>query len=201
MSRKLFGKITALLAISLALAGCTEKIVGNPEAVVERYIKAIQTDDFNTIYTINSKTAWELRYQAVKDTTFSKEELAQAREKEKAMYAAAPPSFIPGQRWAERHFFPPSSSVTVEKAHWLPPFGTDNVNAEYEKAATVIVPLSVVYSSKEAAPEYQEGRVKSAKYECTLVKIRLEGAVAIYSHDTQWYVSGFIVDRDSITLF
>jgi len=201
MSHKLLGKAVAVFTISLAVAGCTQNIPGNPEAVVERYVKAIQTDDFNTVCTINAKTAWQLRYQGGKESSVSKEELKQGMEKHRAMYLAVQPTFLPGQRWSERHFFPPSSSVTVEKAHWLPSFGSDTLNSEYEKGATVIVPVSVVYSRKEDAPGYQEGKVKSARYECTLVRIRQEGAVAIYSNDAQWYVSGFIVDKDSIKNF
>lgn len=201
MNHKSLGSIAAIFAISLALAGCTDKIPGNPEAVTQRYVKAIQTDDFDTVFTVNAKTAWQLRYQAGEDSTVSKEELKQGKEKHRAMYLAAPLTFTAGQRWSERHFFPPSSSVTVEKAHWLPPFGTDTVNSEYEKAATVIVPVSVTYSNKEDAPAYHDGKIKSARYECTLVKIRQEGAVGIYPNDTQWYVSGFIVDKDSIKNF
>lgn len=201
MSRKLFGRIALIVLASLA-AGCADKIPGNPEAVTELYIKAIQAADFNAVYALNVATARELRFQAGKDSTVSKEELKLAMEKHKAMYLAAPPTFIPGQRWSERHFFPPSSSVTVGKAHWLPPFGTDPVNAEYEREGTVIVPVEVVYSNKDEAPEYQDtGKVKSARYDCTLKKFRQEGAVAVYSHDAKWYVSGFIVDKDSIKNF
>ncbi|MBF0292895.1 MAG: hypothetical protein HQK86_12145 [Nitrospinae bacterium] len=202
MSRKWFGRVVALIAVSLAGAGCSGKIPGNPEAVVERYVKAVQTNDFDTVYTLNVGTARELRFQAGKDSTVSKEELKQNMERHKAMYLAAVPTFIPGQRWAERHFFPASSNATVGKAFWLPPFGSDPVNADYEKDTTVIVPVEVVYSNKTEAPEYQElGKVKSARYDCTLKKFRQEGAVAVYSHDAQWYLAGCIVEKDSIKSF
>lgn len=201
MSRKLFGRAVAAIALTLIAAGCTAKIPGNPEAVTQRYVKALQTDDFNTVYTLNFLTAREVRFQGGKDSSVSKEELKLSMDRHRAMYLAAPPSFLPGQRWAERHYFTPSSTATVQKAHWIPPFGSDPVNAEYEKDMTVIVPVNVVYSSKEDAPSYQEGKVKSARYDCTLKKIREEGAVTIYSHDTQWYVSGCIVEVDTIKNF
>ena len=201
MSRKLFGRAVAVLAVSLAFSACSSKIPGNPEIVVERYVKALQTDDFNTVYALNVGTAREQRFQAGKDSSVSKEELKLSMERHRAMYYAAQPSFVPAQKWAERHFFPASSTATVEKAHWLPPFGTDPVNADYEKDTTVIVPVKVVYASKDDAPLYQEGKVKSARYDCTLKKFRQEGAVAVYSHDANWYVSGFIVDKDSIQNF
>lgn len=201
MSRKLFGSIAVLLAVSLAVAGCTGKIPGNPEAVAERYIKAVQANDFNTIHSLKVATARELRLLGGKDSTLSKEELKQNLEKHRAIYGEAQPSFTPGQRWAERFFFTASSTVTVGKAYSLPPFGSDPVNAEYEKDTTVIVPVNVVYSSREDAPEYNENKVRSARYDCTLSKIREEGAVSIYSHDAQWYFSGCIVEKDSIKNF
>jgi hypothetical protein len=201
MSRKLFGKAAVIISISLAVAGCSEKIPGNPEVVTERYVKALQTDDFDTVYALNVATARELRFQGGKDSTVSKEELKLGKERHKAMYLAAASTFIPGQRWSERHFFTTSSSATVGSAHWLEPFGSDPVNADYEKEGTVIVPALVVYSNKEDAPSYQEGKVKSARYDCTLKKIRQEGAVSVYSHDTKWYVSGCIVDKGSIKNF
>lgn len=201
MSRKLFGKVAVIISISLAVAGCSEKIPGNPEVVTERYVKALQTDDFGAVYALNVATAREMRFQAGKDSSVSKEELKQGMERHRAMYLAAASTFIPGQRWSERHFFTPSSSATVGNPHWLAPFGSDPVNADYEKEGTVIVPVGVVYSNKEDAPSYQEGKVKSARYDCTLKKIRQEDAVSVYSHDTQWYVSGCIVDKDSIKNF
>lgn len=201
MSRKWFGRIAAFLAVSLAGVGCTGKIPGNPEAVAERYIKAVQANDFNTVYSLKVATARELRLLGGKDSTLSKEELKQILEKHKTMYTEAQPSFTPGQRWAERFFFTASSTAIVGNAYSIPPFGTDPVNAEYEKDMTVIVPVNVVYSSREDAPQYGENKVRSARYDCTLSKIREEGAVSIYSHDAQWYFAGCIVEKDSIKNF
>lgn len=201
MSRKWFGRVAAVLAISLAGAGCVEKIPGEPEAVAGRYIKAVQTDDFNTIHALNRVTARQAKYQGAEDSTFSKSELKQRFERNRERYNAVQPTFTPGVQWAERFFFTASSTVTVEKAHWYQPVGTDPVNAEYEKFTTVIVPVNVVYSSQQDAPAHLESKVRSAQYDCVLTKIREGGNVSVYSHDTQWYFGGCIVDKASIKNF
>lgn len=201
MSRKWFGRIAALLAVGLAGHACMREIPGDPEAVMERYVKAVQTSDFKTVYSINRVTARQVKYLGSGDSSTRESDLKQNMERNREMYDAVRPTFTPGVQWAERFFFTASSAVTVEKAHWLQSYGSDTVNADHEKTLTVIVPVRVVYPNQRDAPPYQDGWVRSAQYDCALSKIREGGNVTIYSHDTQWYFGGCIVDKASIRNF
>ncbi|VAW27576.1 hypothetical protein MNBD_BACTEROID07-1038, partial [hydrothermal vent metagenome] len=118
-----------------------------------------------------------------------------------AKYQSAVPTFISGVIWAEKFYFPASSTTVIGKAYTLAPIGDDSVNALYEMSTTVNVPVTVTYTEKKDAPKYNGKEVKTASYDCVLGKIREGDNVRVYSHDDKWYFSGCVINKDSIKLF
>ncbi|MDH5638823.1 MAG: hypothetical protein OEZ04_10050, partial [Nitrospinota bacterium] len=117
----------------------------------------------------------------------------------KETYLSGAPTFQPGITWAERGFFPPGSIAKVGAPYYPIAAGDDPVNAEYEKANNVYVPVDVTYPDKAIAPEYNEKKVKSASYDCSMKKIREGRNVTIYAHDDRWFFGGCIVNAGKIT--
>ncbi|MGK7345145.1 MAG: hypothetical protein ACNS63_04990 [Candidatus Nitrospinota bacterium M3_3B_026] len=195
------GWLAVAAAVSVLSASCHDRIPGKPEKTTAEYIEAIQKNDFAAVYQLNRVTARQARYLENTDVGDVDEMLRQNYEQRKAEYEAARAVFTPGIQWAEKHFFPASASVSVGEASWIKPVGDDPVNADYEKALTVTVPVSVEYKDKSAAPELEGKKLKSASYTCSLGKIRSEKSVRVYNVDEQWYFNGCILNRESVTLY
>lgn len=182
-------------------AACQDRIPGEPEKTAREYIEAIQKNDFAAVYRLNRVTARQVRYLENTDVGDVDEMLRQDYERRKADYEAVRTAFTPGIQWTEKHFFPASASVSVGEASWIKPAPGDPVNAEYEKALSVMVPVSVEYKDKNDAPVFEGKRLKSASYTCAMGKIRSEKSVRVYNVDEQWYFNGCILDRGSVTWY
>ncbi|MBF0169719.1 MAG: hypothetical protein HQK87_01295 [Nitrospinae bacterium] len=175
-----------------------KSIPGEPEKVTRRYVEAIQTGDYHTLFRLNHVTARRLKYFDMSELPEDREEAVRYQAAQQAEYEATPPDFTPGVRWAERHYFPPTARVTVGKAVSPAAAPNDPVNADYEKANSVTVPVTVDYPDPGQAPLYQGKPMASAAFDCMLIKLRVGKNVAVYSHDDQWYVNGVILDPATV---
>lgn len=184
--------ILALAAAAMMMASCEKEIPGHPEKVMEEYLRATQSGDFEQIFRLNFATAKEDRFGAASATAAS-----QRRAWRMEAYRGAEATFTPGILWAERHFFPPKATVNILKAHPLAAVGDDPVNADYERALSVIVPVEVTYAPGGQAPSLSGAPLRFARYDCTLRKIRESGAVSVYSDDDVWRFSGCVADIPS----
>ncbi len=192
---------TILFLIFVASISCQDKIVGNPEKVMADYIKAVQENDFATIYKLNVITIRQEMFIRSSDEEAIKEAVTANVERNRLEFEAIKPTLSMGTRWGEKYFFLPGASVTVGKAYNLAPVGDDPVNSEYEKAASVLTSVKIVYESPEKAPKHPNGLIKVAQYECTLRKTRQGKNVRIYSHDEKWYFSACVLDELSVEYF
>jgi len=194
------GYLILLLSSPLVLS-CTKEIPGNPEKTVKDYIEAIQKSDFETTYRLNRVTARQKKYIEKSKNGNIAQELKASIESHKAAYDAAEPDFFSGALWSEKYFFPLTSRVVVGEAKHPSPAGDDPVNVEYEKGFTLFVSVKTFYTKSKDAPELHGRKVKEAIYDCALGKIRYGENVRVYSHDEQWFLSGCILDRSSVTFF
>jgi len=201
MNRKLFGERFAVLVAVAALmaAGCEKKIPGEPEKTVERYVKAVQAQEYKTIFEINALSARQLKHLRLSAGAEKEKSIAQAMEKFQQAFNDAPVTFQPGITWAEKNYFPAGAQVTVGTAYWPQKVGDDPVNAEYEKYNNCFVPVAVDYAGAKQTPENDGKKVKSAQFDCSLKKIREGQNVTVYSHDDLWYVGGCIATMGKIT--
>lgn len=199
MNRRLSGKrLTAallLLAVTTVGIGCTESIPGNPKRIVEEYVKAVQTNDFEKIYDLNFLTARQKIYLGAIEKGEGESRLKENFRKFKKQYDEFMPQDVIGYQWEEKHFFTPNAAIEVKDARFPPGAAGDPVNAEYEKDQNVFVTVLVVYKDKSEAPLLYGKRVSEAKYDCILKKIRHPGTVRVYSHDDRWYIGGCLMDR------
>ncbi|MEE8483581.1 MAG: hypothetical protein V3S46_03205 [Nitrospinota bacterium] len=205
MNHKLSGN-TAKTAIAVAvlvfaLTACWQKIPGDPKGTLEKYIKAVQQGDFKTIYALNQVTARQKKY--LEQTTVGDVDaiVAENYRKSKSDYDDLEPVKVVNIQWGEKYFFPPSASVAVGKPKPPAAAGDDTVNAEYERAGTVNVQVSVVYTDPAKAPEIEGKKVKSIDYLCTLVKIREGKNVRVYSHDENWFFGSCIEETPSASYY
>ena len=203
MNRKSFGKSLALALTALVWvsSGCVEKIPGEPDKVVERYIKAVQETDYRTIFDINHVTAKQLKYLRQLNAGDREHSLEESYRQYSEIYKGVAPTFQPGITWAEKGFFPPGSKTRVGKPYHPIAAGDDPVNAEYEKATNVYVPVEVDYPDISTAPEYSGRKVRSALYDCGLKKIREGRNVTVYAHDDKWFFGGCIANTSKMTFY
>ncbi len=205
MNRKLSGNTArtaaAVALLVIALTACSQKIPGDPKGTLGKYIKAVQQGDFKTIYSINQVTARQKKY--LRQTTMGNvdEIVAENYRKSKSDYDAHKPVKAANVQWREKYFFLPSTSVAIGKPKPPSAAGDDPVNAEYEKAGTVYVPVSVIYNDPAQAPEIDDKKVKSMDYLCTLVKIREGKNVRVYSHDDKWFFGSCIEESSSASYY
>ncbi len=181
------------------MAGCVRKIPGRPEKIMEEYVKAVQRKDFETIFALNAGAARIRKFLERSEMGDKEKILKEDFEKNKAAYQAAEPSFAPGVRWTEKHYFPATALVDIGDPYPPASAGEDNVNAEYEMAMSVFVPVIVKYPDQNEAPAYNKRKLKTARYDCALRKIREGGAVRVYSTDDKWYFAGCVFDSSSVT--
>ncbi|VAX25499.1 hypothetical protein MNBD_NITROSPINAE02-1181 [hydrothermal vent metagenome] len=193
--------LVAIILSLVALAGCVDEIPGNPEKVMDEYIRAIQKDDFKTLYSLNVKTARQKKYLSLTKIGDIQKTLDENYNMNLALYKSAKPGPDIGMRWGEKFFFTATSSFTIGSPYFMKPVGDDPVNADYEKASNILIPVTVTYSKLDQAPKVDGRKVKSARYDCVLRKIREGFNVTIYSHDDKWYFAGCSVDTSSITYF
>jgi len=184
--------ILALAAAAMMMASCEKEIPGHPEKVMEAYLRATQAGDFEQIFRLNFATAKEDRFNEPSSPGAS-----QRRARRIEAYHDAEQTFTPGIVWAERHFFPPKAACKILKAHPLAAVGDDPVNADYERALSIIVPVEVTYAPGDPAPVVNGKPLRFARYDCTLRKIREPGAVSVYSDDDVWRFSGCVADMAS----
>ncbi|MDH5508765.1 MAG: hypothetical protein OEZ32_00230 [Nitrospinota bacterium] len=204
MNRKLFGKPMArsLMLAGLALvlaAGCVDKIPGDPDKELERYIKAVQESDYKTIFDINHVTARQLKFMRQMNKGDKERSLEGSYKQYKEIYLNVTPTFQIGITWAEKGFFPPGAQTKVGDPYYQVALEDDPVNAEYERATNVYVPVDVSYPDKTAAPEHDGKKVRSASYDCSMKKIREGQNVTVYSHDDKWFFGGCIVNMGKTT--
>ena len=204
MRHRLFGKRSlggagAIALCALAFA-CTSGIPGHPAEVMTKYVKAIQHGDFKTVYALNAVAARQKKYLTQSGAGASSAVLNENYKKNLNYYRSARPSFISGFQWAEKYFFPPSSSVVVGRPYRPAPAGSDTLNSKYESDYRAIVPVEVVYE-KENAPAMEGRKIKTARYDCSMVKIREGKNVRVYSDDDRWYFSGCLIEISSARFF
>lgn len=203
MNRKWSGSAAGiyliLLVTSPLLLSCAKDIPGNPVKTVKDYIAAVQKSDFETIYRLNRVTARQKKLIEKSKNASIEKELKASFETHKAAYDAAEPGFFTGAIWSEKYFFPSTSRVAVGEAKHPTSAGDDSVNVEYEKGFTLFVSVKTFYTTTEDAPELYGRKVKEAIYDCVLGKIRYGENVRVYSHDEQWFLSGCLLDRSSVT--
>lgn len=176
-------------------------IPGNPQKVVEDYINAIRNGDFKTVYRLNRVSARQKKFIEKSGAGNSKNESSQNFAKHKAAYESLKPGFFTGAQWAEKYFFPKSSTVTVGDPRHPPKAGGEASNAGYEQGLSIIVSVKTVYNMKKEAPELNARRIKEATYDCFLAKIRYGDNVQIYSYDEQWFFAGCILDTRLVLFF
>lgn len=193
--------IAAVAVVALVASGCMEKIPGEPEKVMRDYVEAVQKDDFKTIYKLHMLTARQQQFLSKSEVGDVEAMLREHYENSKKDYDAVKPTFAQGITWSEKHFFPASATFAIGDPYHPPAAPDDPVNAEYEKAQNVIVPVNVTYSKKEDAPELEGAKVKSAGYMCFMKKIRQAETVRVYSHDEKWYFGDCLVDEQTVTRF
>ena len=203
MNRKSFGKAAFGFAVVAAflLVSCAETIPGDPQGTLKRYITAVQEDDFKTLYELNRSTAQQRKH--LERTTIGDVEgmlEASYRERKKA-YDEHPRDLTINVQWAEKNYFPPSSAVVYGKPNHPPAAGDDPVNAEYERANNVNVPVTVTYHDKNEALQIGGVTVREIAFVCALTKIREGKNVRIYSHDDQWFFGSCIPEQQSIKSF
>ena len=205
MSPRSFGRVFAgvvtVVLLALGVSACERKIPGNPRKVMEEYIKAVQGRDFETIYRLNRVTARQKKYLEASRAGDVRKALETNYQEHKADFESAPVTFTPGVEWAEKHFFPPGSEVSVGEPYYIKPVGDDPVNAKYEEALTVMVKVLTKYLNETYAPELNGRKIKSATFDCSLGKIRLGKSVRVYSHDDEWYFNGCLINLDSVQYF
>jgi len=201
MNRKWFGEALALLAIIALVASCTKKIPGDPDKTLERYIKALQAQDMQTITDLNHLSARQLKFLRQSSSEDRQKSIDMALEGYKEAFDAAPHTFQQGITWSERYFFPAGAKFTIGEPYSPVKVGDDPVNAEYEKSNNSFVPVDVVYPDSKTAPDHGGKKVKSAHYDCSMKKIREGRNVAIYSHDDTWYFGGCVVNQAQFTYF
>ena len=209
MNRKLFGKpmaramasaMTLMAVVSMAV-GCVDKIPGDPDKVLERYITAVQQSDYKTIFDINHVTAKQLKYTRQLGKEDKEKSLEASYNQYKELYLSVAPTFQPGITWGEKAFFTPGAKAKVGAPYHPVAVGDDPVNAEYEKANNVYVPVDVSYPDQATAPDHNGKKIKSASYDCSLKKIREGGNVTVYAHDDRWFFGGCIVNVGKITYY
>ena len=203
MNLKLFGSFRyEYFVLLFALLSCMNDIPGEPKKRVQEYITAVQKGDFETIYRLHRVTAQQKKYLEQTEGGDLKELMKQNYERNKASYESVKPSFMDNIQWAEKYFFPPSCSPSVGEPQKPAPATKDDPGyADYEKALTTMVPVSVTYNSEKDAPQLSGRKLKFAKYICILGKIREGSNVRIYSHDDQWFFNGCIPDSNSVRFF
>jgi hypothetical protein len=199
MNHRLFGKFFSLGILFLTLIatvfGCSDSIPGQPAKIVEEYVKAVQSNDFEKIYQLNFLTARQKIFIVGKDKVEVESLMREHFELSKKRYDESLPQDEIGLQWAEKDFFTPNALIEVDKARYPPAAADDPVNAEYEKDQNAFVTVRAVYKDKDEAPLLLGKRVVEAEYDCILKKIRQPGTVRVYSHDEQWYIGGCIMDR------
>lgn len=193
MNRKSFGRpsgAASAVVFALFLAACSERIPGDPAKIMAEYVAAVQKDDFASMYKINRITARQKRY-ILKSTAGDLNKLLSENYKmHLATYKSVEPSFYGAVQWQEKFFFPPSALVRIGKAQNLPSPEQSERKENWEMGLKVLVDVSVEYHKKEEAPEYDGRKLKSINYVCTLSKIRMEGALAVYPQDPDWFFDG-----------
>jgi len=205
MNRKWSGSAAGIYIIlmisSLLLFSCTKDIPGNPKKTVEHYIAAVQKSDFETIYKMNRATARQKKYIEKSKSGDIEQELMASFKTHKEAYDAVEPGFFSGAQWSEKYLFPPTAKVVVGEARHPSPAPDDPEHVQYEKGFTAFVSVRTLYTTMEDAPELYGRKVQEATYDCALGKIRYGDNVRVYSHDEQWFFTGCILERDSVTYF
>ncbi|VAW27401.1 hypothetical protein MNBD_BACTEROID07-302 [hydrothermal vent metagenome] len=204
MSRKWSGKkifkAGFCIAISaFALGGCDQKIPGHPEKIASEYIKAVQRNDFKTIYRLNFDTSRSSKYLKCSDGKAENKICEQNFRENKTIYENAELNFSPGVRWVEKHYFPASALVDIGEPYPPAAAGEDDINSKYERAVSVFVPVKVEYPDQNEAPSQDDRKIKTASFECVFRKIREGGNVRVYSHDIKWYFAGCVFNAQSVT--
>ncbi len=198
--KKMFG--LAVVPISaLFILSCSETIPGHPEKIMREYIEAVKKDDFATIYSLNMKTARQKKYLGKTSVGNVEMILRENFEKNRDDYESVPISFNMGEQWVEKYFFAKSESYTIGEPYSPKPVGDDPVNAKYESSVSCYVPVLVKYGDSKTSLEYNGKKMKSAKYDCTLRKIREGNNARVYSHDDDWYLAGCVIDTSTIELY
>jgi len=191
-----------LLALAVAaLAGCTQKIPGHPEKTVSEYVEAVRGGDFKTVFRLNFTTAKNTKYLKLSEVGDPEQAIQEAHDRAFAQYQAAAPTFMAGVLWSEKGYFIPDSQVEIGSAFSQPPAPDDPVNAEYEAATSVYVPVTVTYSNPDTAPALNNRKIRVARYDCSLRKIREGKNVRVYSHDDRWFFAGCVIETGSIEHF
>ncbi|MBI3582179.1 MAG: hypothetical protein HY098_08945 [Nitrospinae bacterium] len=200
MNRKSFGRpcvAVSAAVLALFLAACAERIPGDPGKTMAEYVGAVQKGDFAAMYKLNRVTARQKKYILKSNTGDINKLLSENYEANLAKYKSAEPTFYGGVQWQEKYFFPPSAAVRIGKPQNLPSGEGDERKENWEKGLKVLVEVSVDYPKKDEAPEYGGQKLKSINYACTLSKIRMEGALMVYSQDPDWFVDGCMANSAS----
>jgi len=192
----LVAPITALLLLS-----CSKAIPGHPEKIMSGYIEAVKKDDFATIYELNMKTARQKKYLGKTSVGNLGMILKENFEKNRSDYENVPISFNLGEQWVEKHFFRTAAIYSIGEPYSPKPVGDDPVNAKYESSVSCYVPVLVEYGDTKTGLEYNGKKIKSAKYDCSMRKIREGNNARVYSHDDNWYLAGCVIDTSTIKLF
>ena len=153
-------KLLWLMAALIFVSGCSGSSGAKKE--VERYLGALKSGDFATLYELNATTQKKvaLIYRGSESTR--DEALKTNFEEYKVMFADAEPDPKLHGLWSEKFLFPSDSTYTV----------TDVVVEEQKNQGTTrfkermvaTAEIKVEYKSKESAPELVGGQVKSATY-------------------------------------
>jgi len=204
MSRKWSGKTIYkagfyIIVSAFLWGGCDREIPGHPEKVAFEYIHAVQKNDFQAIYKLNFDTSRSRKYLECSEKKADDKICEDNFRENKTAYEKAGLNLSPGVRWAEKHYFPPSALIEVGEPY--PPVGAgdDDLNAKYEMAVSVFIPVKVEYQDQNEAPSQNNRKIKTASFECVLRKIREGGNVRVYFHDAKWYFAGCVFNSATAT--
>ncbi len=193
MNHKWFGRpygATSAVVFVIFLAACAERIPGDPGKILAEYVGAVQKGDFATMYKLSRITARQKKYILKSNVGDINKLLSENYEMHLSTYKSVEPSFFGAVQWQEKYFFPPSAVVRFGKAKNLPPPEKSERKENWEIGLKVLIDVSVEYPKKEEAPEYDGRKLRSINYVCTLSKIRMEGALAVYPQDPDWFFDG-----------
>jgi len=150
----LFLSLVALVFIS----ACSGGSIGAKKAV-EQYLGALQGADFATLYELNATTQKKvaLIYRGAEETREAA--LKSNFEEYKAMFAGAEAD---SRLWSEKFLFPSDATFTVTKV--TVEEDKEQGTARFKDRKVVVAEIKVTYGSKEKAPDYGSGKLKTAVF-------------------------------------
>ena len=156
--KSLLLSLIALVFLSACSGGS-----GGAKKAVEQYLGALQSGDFATLYELNAITQKKVALIHRGSEATREASLKKNFEEYKALFAEAEAD---SRLWSEKFLFPSDATFTVKV---VIEDDKDQGTARFKDRKIAVAEIKVTYASKEKAPDYESGKLKTASFSANFI--------------------------------